>query len=205
MNKLYLQTGLTIQDNFEIKNLNLLLVFQVNCPGCFFYALPLAVKLFNQYQTKGLNILGLSTAFENFELNTIENTQLLIKEHQLVGETKKLFQSEGIDTYPLNIPFPVAFDYLYSSKNLLTEESIELIYRTNPQLEWLQTEAEKIKFKHRLKSSLSLQEFIPYTFTMNQLNGTPTWILFDLNYSILKTWFGHLPEFAIETIIQQNL
>ncbi len=45
-------------------------VFQVNCPGCFLYALPKAIQLHNTYHEKGLVIIGLATAFEDYDKNT---------------------------------------------------------------------------------------------------------------------------------------
>jgi len=54
----------------------------------------------------GLNVLGLSTAFEDFEYNTAANTELLLTEMKLVGATRQAlgeFYSQAID-------FPVAVD-----------------------------------------------------------------------------------------------
>lgn len=111
MSQFLLKIGQVLQGDFQIKDLNLLLVFQVNCPGCFVYALPLAAKLHQQYGDR-LNILGLSTAFEDFALNTPQHTQMLLENGELVGMTQLYFQRQGQQTYPLPIPFPVAFDQL---------------------------------------------------------------------------------------------
>ena len=80
-----------LQGDFQVKDLNLLLAFQVNCPGCFIYALPLAEKLHHQYGDR-LNVLGLSTAFEDFDLNTADYTQCLLETGEVVGATKLYFQ-----------------------------------------------------------------------------------------------------------------
>jgi len=41
-------------------------VFQVNCPGCFLFGLPEAIRLHDLYACKGLVVIGLSTVFENY-------------------------------------------------------------------------------------------------------------------------------------------
>jgi len=43
-----------------------------------------------KYRQSGLNVLGLSTAFEDFEYNTAANTELLLTEMKLVGATQAL-------------------------------------------------------------------------------------------------------------------
>ena len=48
-------------------------VFQVNCPGCFLHALPKAIELHEKYKDQGLVIIGLATAFEDYDKNTLEN------------------------------------------------------------------------------------------------------------------------------------
>lgn len=99
-----------VQGEFEPSQLNILLAFQVNCPGCLSHAIPLASALYESYQSKGVQVLGLSTAFEDFKTNTGENTRKLIEEGHVVGETKKYFQRMGIERYHQSIPFPVAMD-----------------------------------------------------------------------------------------------
>ena len=80
MRELQLHIDKHIQGNFETKELNLLLMFQVNCPGCFTYALPLFKRLYENYKDEKFSFLALSTAFEDFDKNTLENTTLLVKE-----------------------------------------------------------------------------------------------------------------------------
>ena len=64
-------------------------VFQVNCPGCFLYALPDAIRLYHKYRNDGVRVLGLATAFEDFERNTLDNLRLLAETGQVTGETRK--------------------------------------------------------------------------------------------------------------------
>ena len=49
MSKFQIKTDQVLQGDFKVKSLNLLLAFQVNCPGCFIYALPLAENLHQKY------------------------------------------------------------------------------------------------------------------------------------------------------------
>lgn len=100
--------GEVLQGRFELGPRNLILVFQVNCPGCFLHALPTAESLHRA--RSDLTVLGLSTAFEDFELNTIANTRALLERSHLVGETRRHFAERGISTYPGSVSFPIACD-----------------------------------------------------------------------------------------------
>ena len=42
-------------------------VFQVNCPGCFMHAIPEAIDIYNKYREDGVRVLGVATAFEDFD------------------------------------------------------------------------------------------------------------------------------------------
>ncbi|MEM9213790.1 MAG: hypothetical protein AAGD25_05535 [Cyanobacteria bacterium P01_F01_bin.150] len=150
MTKFYLQTEQVLQGNFSIQALNLVLIFQVNCPGCFIYALPLAANLHEKYGNR-INILGLSTAFEDFDLNTIANTEKLLQSGEMIGLTRQYFQQKHIEKYPIPLKFAIAFDH--------------------------------------------------ETFCLNSLPGTPTWVVFDGEYNILASWFGHKSEEEVENIL----
>lgn len=109
MAKFHLRTEQILQGQFAFKPLNVALVFQVNCPGCFIYALPLAARLHEQY-SENLNVLAISTAFEDFDLNTVDNTQKLLDTGEMVGATKAHFRPSQVEVYPTKLKFPVAFD-----------------------------------------------------------------------------------------------
>lgn len=88
-------------------------VFQVNCPGCFIYGLPKAISFHGKF--KNLKILGLATAFEDFEINNLENLKKIIKRGEVVGETQKVLGGIGLlvnDKLSYKIPFPVAMDHV---------------------------------------------------------------------------------------------
>ncbi|MBD2536854.1 hypothetical protein H6G97_49565, partial [Nostoc flagelliforme FACHB-838] len=65
----------------------------------------------------GLNVLGISTAFEDFEYNTAANTELLLTEMKLVGAT---WQALG-EFYSQAIHFPVAVDQLTTDTRTLAK------------------------------------------------------------------------------------
>ncbi|MDD1626814.1 MAG: redoxin domain-containing protein, partial [Methylococcaceae bacterium] len=73
----------------------LLEVFQVNCPGCFLYALPQAIDLYQRYSDQGLSVFGVATAFEDFDKNNLENLTRLIEKGEVVGETHRMLSQQG--------------------------------------------------------------------------------------------------------------
>ncbi len=107
MDDFHLAVGECLQGSFELRTRALLLVFQVNCPGCFRYALPLAEAIHRDGDRLGLSVLALSTAFEDFDLNSVDNTRALVERGELVGEAQRAL---GVRTYPGTISFPVATD-----------------------------------------------------------------------------------------------
>lgn len=107
LDRFHLAVGDVIQGELNLDSRTLLLVFQVNCPGCFTYALPLAEAIHRSSNRLGLSVVALSTAFEDFELNTVEHTRALVERGALFGETRRAL---GTDTYDGTITFPVAVD-----------------------------------------------------------------------------------------------
>jgi thiol-disulfide isomerase/thioredoxin len=105
-------------------------VFQVNCPGCFLYGLPMAQALDKTYKEKGLLVIGLATAFEDFEVNNLENLKLVVKKGIAIGEPKRVLKKEGLlkkrDKLHFKIDFPVAMDRLRKiDKNYYLPETFE--------------------------------------------------------------------------------
>ncbi len=192
MRQLKLHYEKLIQGEFSLKELNLLLVFQVNCPGCFLYAIPMFNKLFSDKRLSTLSFLGLSTAFEDFNMNTMENTKLLVEKNQLVGETKKVLQNQGyteIPFLPFDIKFPIAFDKQVNEIQNLSD-TVSHICNLNPNYKtW--SEFDKTKMKEKVEAYLKNLEHTYLTFVLNQLQGTPSIILFNSDYEILYNWFGH--------------
>lgn len=193
MRKLNLQVGEKLQEEFSPQRLNLLLVFQVNCPGCFTYALPTFNELYEKYAGE-LGFLALSTAFEDFELNTSNNTRLLLEKGELVGETKRALTDYSLDPFPLPLSFPMAMDAKMQPED--REGLIENICYLNPNYQvWPQYD--KNLMRKRVAEYLDAHKEISLTFTSNQFKGTPTFVFFDQQNYVLSSWFGHV---AIKTI-----
>jgi hypothetical protein len=188
-----------LQGAFDLQALNLLFVFQVNCTGCFLYGFPLVNALYWQYRDLGLNVLGLSTAFEDFDYNTAANTELLLTQQQTVGETCKAIGEK----YPQAIDFPIAVDRLTTGAELATPSNIDFLSANN-NLESLSI-AEQSSIRQNMITDLQKITQVSATFTLNQLPGTPTFLLIDQNLELLDGWFGHIPEAEVNRRITRCL
>lgn len=172
-----------------MKKLNLLLVFQVNCPGCFVYALPLMNQLVKDPKFNDFSFLAISTAFEDFDKNTRENTELLCAEGLLIGETKEALEKYGYERLPYKLEFPVAMDY-EAITDAEKRELTEIVCQLNPNYDtWADWEQKMLLDK--VQNYLNQLEQIRYSFTANQMKGTPTFVVFDQEYRIRYEWFGH--------------
>ncbi|MBW4554325.1 MAG: hypothetical protein KME35_24975 [Aphanocapsa sp. GSE-SYN-MK-11-07L] len=189
-----------LQGSFDPKALNLLFVFQVNCPGCFIYGFPLVNKLHRKYCQSGLNVLGLSTAFEDFEYNTAANTQLLLTERKLIGATR---QALG-EVYSQAIDFPVAVDQLTTGAAIATPENTKTLIEAIPDFDRL-PKSEQAVLRQKVNAYLQRHTKTSTTFTLNHLPGTPTFLLVDQNLQLLDGWFGHTPEAAVIERIEKHL
>ncbi len=202
MGTLHLKVSQVLQGNFTPGRLNLLLAFQVNCPGCFIYALPLAARLQNLYGDR-LQVLGLSTAFEDFALNTLENTKKLLAAGELVGATEQFFRQHGT-SFSVPIDFPIAFDLLGTGRDIFTDRDVELVCQAKSDaLRSVGLPSDGVK--SRLAELLYDRPIAAYSFTINQLQGTPSWLLFDDRQTVLERWFGHKPEPEVIAVVDRAL
>lgn len=199
MSLFHLHTQRPLQGSFQIKNINMAFVFQVNCPGCFVYGIPVMNELFMKYENE-IGFIGVSTAFEDFELNTEINTQLLLQDNKLTGETKKYYKSISEDVYLQKISFPVAFDSLKPTNEFLTNENVQVICSKNRNFTLLSAD-EKLMMLNNVKQYYDGLPFIAETFTLNQLSGTPSFIIFDNDYNLLQSFFGHEDKEVIELFL----
>ena len=203
MNKFKLNIGQLIQGKLNLRTINIAFVFQVNCPGCFIYGFPTMNILYEQFKDS-VGFAGISTAFEDFEHNTEENTERLLSKGITVGETKKYLTAKKIDSY-LHLPsFPIAFDKMSTAKDFLTDENLSnllsLLTESTPL-----SMAEQEKIKQRIRHYYSNHPVIAETFTLNQLRGTPSFIIYKENYEIIHASFGHQSEQVLSEILQKNL
>ena len=193
-----------IDANLDKQNDNVVVVevFQVNCPGCFMYGIPESIEIYNKYKSEGVSVLGMATAFEDFDKNTLENLHLLLETGETIGETKKMLQTDKI---PYKIPYPVAMDSLVKQSEEVTKEKMySLIKNQIPNFDE-QPEDYKNKIYDRVKAYFMSKEFSAETFEMYSLQGTPSSILIDRKGVLRDISFGQngLLESKIQTLLNE--
>ncbi len=198
MQKLHLHYGALLKGEFSLKELNLLFLFQVNCPGCFLYGFPMVNQLYEEFHPN-ISFLGISTAFEDFEWNNEVNTRLLLERQEVVGETKKALQQQGLTSFTLPIPFPVAMDKKADDSFDYQLAAIRLC-STFPNFS-SRTQPEQDAITRNALNYLKGQESISLTFTLNQLRGTPTFLLINNKYEILHHSFGHITPLEMKKML----
>jgi hypothetical protein len=200
MTKFQLDYDRILQGDFSLRELNLFFVFQVNCPGCFIYGFPLVESLHQRYKSRGLKVLGISTAFEDFDDNTAANVELLLSERKLIGATKRAI---GNVYDAQSISFPIASDRLTTGQEIATSDN-PAICRGLEGCENLLIEA-KQELQRKVAFHLQKLHRTSATFALNFLRGTPSFILCDRNLEILDSWFGHESEAKVFTRIDKYL
>jgi hypothetical protein len=172
-------------------------VFQVNCPGCFLYALPQAVDLYHRYSDHGLTVLGIATAFEDFDKNNLENLTHLIKDGQVVGETLRALSQQGklmAGRLPFRIPFPVALDRLQKRQAGSTEDEIETFINQRIPNFAQQAETYQQKIRQQVQHYFQSLTYHAETFELFDLKGTPSHILVDKLGLLRDCAFGTDPD-----------
>ena len=187
-------------------NVVLVEVFQVNCPGCFMHAIPEAIEIFNKYKSKGVSVLGVATAFEDFDKNTLKNLELLVETGKVVGETEKMLGQYGQldgDKITYKIPYPIAMDSLIKQSDDVTKEQMDsLIKKQIPDFD-SQSENYKNEIYDRVKNYFLSKEYSAETFEMYALPGTPSSILIDRKGILRDVSFGQ--NGSLESKIQNLL
>lgn len=182
-------------------------VFQVNCPGCFLYGIPEAINIYNKYRSDGVTVLGVATAFEDFDKNTLENLDLLSKTGQVIGETKKALEQYGKlapgDKLPYKIPFPLGMDVLVKEEGAPSKEKMtEFIKSQLPDFD-TQPEDYKKEIFARVEFYFKSKEYSAETFEKFALRGTPSSILVDRKGILRDVSFGQMGQ--LEPMIQELL
>lgn len=169
-------------------------VFQVNCPGCFIYGIPEAIDTYQKYKNNGVEVLGLATAFEDFDKNTLENLKLLLQESKVIGETlttlsyQNKLLNEGKLSY--KIPFPVGMDMLLKESLPVEGKRIMEFVNANVLDFDLYHQKDKDQIISRVKSYLETKPYSPMTFEEYSLKGTPSTIFIDKKGILRETAFG---------------
>jgi thiol-disulfide isomerase/thioredoxin len=169
-------------------------VFQVNCPGCFLYGIPDAIEIAKTYSDKGVVVLGLATAFEDFDKNTIENLRLLLTKREPIGETLRALKYQGqLDDemkIPYKIPFSVAMDLLIKEEHPVEEERILKFARSSVDDFDIYHPKDKTEILSRIRQYLESKSYTPVTFEEYGLKGTPSTVYIDRKGNLHETNFG---------------
>jgi thiol-disulfide isomerase/thioredoxin len=193
----------------EKGNVVIVEVFQVNCPGCFLYSIPETIDIYRKYNDKGLTVLGIATAFEDFDKNNLENLQKLLSTGEIIGETYRAFSStgqlNGQNKLPYRIPFPVAMDMLVKHSGPLTQSKIMDFIEVNIPSFRAYPEKDRQALIERVKQYLQSKEYSAKTFEEYALRGTPSVILIDRKGILRGTYFGSNGYLggAVEELIRQ--
>jgi peroxiredoxin len=175
-------------------NVVVLEVFQVNCPGCFLYGLPQSISLYERFKNSDVKVIGLATAFEDYDKNTLDNLKSLLTEGKVIGETYKALRQHGKlvndDKLYYKIPFPVAMDKITKMPENISEDMIKdfiEIYFSDykPSLE-----KEKEELFSKVRNYLRNKEYSAETFELYKLRGTPSSIIIDQDGILRYNFFG---------------
>lgn len=172
-------------------------VIQVNCPGCFLYALPQAIDLHQRYTNKGLVVLGIATAFEDFDKNTLGNLRKLVSHGEVFGETFHTLSQQGVLKdwrLPYQIPFPLAMDKLVKRDSQVSQdEIIAFIDERIPDFDQ-QPDVHREKVIAQVRAYMEKLQYHAQTFEMYNLKGTPSHILVDKRGILRECAFGSHPD-----------
>ena len=196
--------------NFDKEGDNIVLVevFQVNCPGCFMYGIPEAIEIHNKYKEDGVTVLGVATAFEDFDKNTLANLELLVNTGEVVGETQKMLSQYGQlqdNKMKFKIPYPIAMDSLIKQTDDVSKEKMDAMIKNQiPDFD-SQSEDYKNKIYERVKAYFASKEYSAETFEMYALQGTPSTILVDRKGIRRNVSFGQHGQMdsMIQTLLKE--
>ncbi len=182
-------------------------VFQVNCPGCFMNAILEAINIYNKYKDEGVTVLGLATAFEDFDKNTLENLKMLAETGEVIGETKNALSMSGKlkdgNKLHYKIPFPLGMDNLTKTSDEISQEKImEFIHPQIPEFD-SQPEDYRNQIIQKVKNYMKSKEYSAETFEKFSLQGTPSTILVDRKGILRDVSFGQSGH--VEAMIQKLL
>ncbi|MDI1495713.1 MAG: thiol-disulfide isomerase [Cenarchaeum symbiont of Oopsacas minuta] len=181
-------------------------VFQVNCPGCFLYGIPEAISVYEQYSKEGVRVIGVATAFEDFNKNTLENLKLLVKTGEVIGDTKQGLRQYGKlcnDKLSYKIPFPLAMDKMTKHDGSINNnDTLEFIHGQIPDFD-SQPKNYKEQIMERVREHLKAKEYSAHTFENYKLRGTPSTILVDRNGILRDVTFGQVGH--LESVVKSIL
>ena len=198
--------GMDTNFDKEGDNVKLAEVFQVNCPGCFMHSIPEIINIYNKYKGDGLSVMGVATAFEDYDKNTLENLEMLLTTGEVVGDTKQALSQYGQlndGKLQFKIPYPVAMDSLVKEEEEPSMEKMNtFINQQIPNFE-SQPDDYKNQIYARVKQYYKSKEYTAETFEMYSLQGTPSTILVDRKGILRDVSFGSTTN--LESMVQKLL
>ena len=198
--------GMDTNFDKEGDNVKLVEVFQVNCPGCFMHSIPEIINIYNKYKGDGLSVMGVATAFEDYDKNTLENLEMLLTTGEVVGDTKQALTQYGQlndGKLQFKIPYPVAMDSLVKEGGEPSMEKMTaFINQQIPNFE-SQSDEYKNQIYARVKEYYKSKEFTAETFEIYSLQGTPSTILVDRKGILRDVSFGSTAN--LEAMVQKLL
>lgn len=168
-------------------------VFQVNCPGCFLYGIPEAINIYTKYADEGIRVMGVATAFEDYDKNTLENLRALVEHGAVMGETRRALEQYGQlqnGTLPYKIPFPLGMDELTRINGQVDNDYVMAYIKA--QLPDFDNEslASRQDIIQRVRKYMLAKEYSAKTFEMYALRGTPSTMLIDRRGILRDVAFG---------------
>lgn len=169
-------------------------VFQVNCPGCFMYALPSSIQIYKKYSRDDVIVLGLATAFEDYDKNTLDNLRLLLTSGEVIGDTLNALRQYGQlienNKLPYKIPFPVGMDILKRMERNFSDNYVIDFMEANIENYNSYPDSDKKIIFERVKHYLRNKEYSAMTFEAYRLQGTPSMIVVDRKGILRNVSFG---------------
>lgn len=186
--------GLSTNIDKNIGKVILVEVFQVNCPGCFMYALPSSIQIYKKYSRDDVIVLGLATAFEDYDKNTLDNLRLLLTSGEVIGDTLNALRQYGQlienNKLPYKIPFPVGMDILKRMERNFSDNYVIDFMEANIENYNSYPDSDKKIIFERVKHYLRNKEYSAMTFETYRLQGTPSMIVVDRKGILRNVSFG---------------
>jgi hypothetical protein len=158
------------------------------------YGIPDAIEIYRKYNNRNVTVLGIATAFEDYDKNTLDNLKLLLLTGEVIGETRNALSQYGQliegNKLPYKIPFPIAMDSLKKESNVLTERTVMDFIESNVPNYISFSESDKLVLITRVKQYLKTKQYSAETFEEYGLRGTPSSILIDKKGMVRQINFG---------------
>lgn len=166
------------------------------------HAIPTANTIFNSPERRDFDVYCISTAFEDFDCNTVESTNQLLN-GELVGASRQALGSTTV-----NIPtMPVARDTVTETSQASPElrsmalESTK--HNARQQAAAMGIPRDKLELALGQMGMQVMPEKIATVFYTVRAQGTPTWIVHKADGEVLGFRFGHYSDEQLISWVNQ--